>query len=97
MLLWASKFATAKLECSFEMGEWTPLGVPFILLAMVRTPAVLAYNWRHFASRARPVAPKRPSTPGSGGRDRIVVSTLRCGRNNPGSNPGHGKSPSFFI
>ena len=22
-------------------------------------------------------------------RDRIVVSTLRCGRNNPGSNPGH--------
>ncbi len=21
--------------------------------------------------------------------DRIVVSTLRCGRNNPGSNPGH--------
>ena len=27
-------------------------------------------------------------------RDRIVVSTLRCGRNNPGSNPGHG---SFLI
>ena len=26
-------------------------------------------------------------------RDRIVVSTLRCGRNNPGSNPGHG---TFF-
>ena len=23
-------------------------------------------------------------------RDRIVVSTLRCGRNNAGSNPGHG-------
>ena len=23
-------------------------------------------------------------------RDSIVVSTLRCGRNNPGSNPGHG-------
>ena len=23
-------------------------------------------------------------------RDRIVVSTLRCARNNPGSNPGHG-------
>ena len=22
-------------------------------------------------------------------RDRIVVSTLRCGRNNPGSNHGH--------
>ena len=31
------------------------------------------------------------------GRDRIVVSTLRCGRNNPGSNPGHGSgSRSFF-
>ena len=27
----------------------------------------------------------------SGGRpDCIVVSTLRCGRNNPGSNPGYG-------
>ena len=25
------------------------------------------------------------------GRDRLVVRTLRCGRNNPGSNPGHGK------
>ena len=24
-------------------------------------------------------------------RDRIVVSTSRCGRDNPGSNPGHGK------
>ena len=24
------------------------------------------------------------------GRDRIVVSTSRCGRDNPGSNPGHG-------
>ena len=29
------------------------------------------------------------------GRDRIVVSTLRCGRNNPGSNPGHGMSMSY--
>ena len=27
-------------------------------------------------------------------RDSIVVSTLRCGRNNPGSNPGHG---TFFF
>ena len=26
MLLWASKFATAKIECSFEMGKYTPLG-----------------------------------------------------------------------
>ena len=24
------------------------------------------------------------------GRDRLEVRTLRCGRNNPGSNPGHG-------
>ena len=29
-------------------------------------------------------------------RDRIVVSTLRCGRSNPGSNPGHGKTQLFF-
>ncbi len=28
-------------------------------------------------------------------RDRIVVSTLRCGRNNPGSNPGH--DTDFFY
>ena len=27
---------------------------------------------------------------GRTGRDRIVVSTSRCGRDNPGSNPGHG-------
>ena len=27
-------------------------------------------------------------------RDRLVVRTLRCGRSNPGSNPGHG---SFFL
>ena len=26
-------------------------------------------------------------------RDRLVVRTLRCGRSNPGSNPGHG---TFF-
>ena len=25
------------------------------------------------------------------GRDRIVVSTSRCGRDNPGSNPGQGR------
>ena len=31
-----------------------------------------------------------------GSRDRIVVSTLRCGRNNPGSNPGHGTLRNFF-
>ena len=30
-------------------------------------------------------------------RDRIVVSTLRCGRNNPGSNPGHGTYPHDCI
>ena len=27
-------------------------------------------------------------------RDRLVVRTLRCGRNNPGSNPGYG---TFFF
>lgn len=29
-------------------------------------------------------------------RDRLVVRTLRCGRSNPGSNPGHGMD-NFFI
>ena len=35
LLLWASKFATVKIKCGFEMGKQTHLGVPFILLAMV--------------------------------------------------------------
>ena len=30
------------------------------------------------------------------GRDRLVVRTLRCGRSNPGSNPGHGTFILFF-
>ena len=30
------------------------------------------------------------SRSGKYGHDRIVVSTSRCGRDNPGSNPGHG-------
>ena len=29
------------------------------------------------------------------GRDRLVVRTLRCGRSNPGANPGHGMD-NFF-
>ena len=39
MLLWTSKFATVKVECSFEIGKWTSLGergVSFILLAIVQ-------------------------------------------------------------
>ena len=31
------------------------------------------------------------------GRDRLVVRTLRCGRSNPGSNPGHGMDKFFFL
>ena len=31
------------------------------------------------------------------GRDRLVVRTLRCGRSNPGSNPGHGIFVSYFF
>ena len=30
-------------------------------------------------------------------RDRLVVRTLRCGRSNPGSNPGHGMLRNFFL
>ena len=29
-------------------------------------------------------------------RDRLVVRTLRCGRRNPGSNPGHGMRKKFL-
>ena len=42
MLLWASKFATTKIECSFEMSKKTPLRVTFILLAMVYHGTFLA-------------------------------------------------------
>ena len=31
------------------------------------------------------------------GRDRIVVSTSRCGRDNPGSNPGHGRKFQLCV
>ena len=31
------------------------------------------------------------------GRDRLVVRTLRCGRSNPGSNPGHGIFAIYFF
>ena len=31
------------------------------------------------------------------GRDRIVVSTSRCGRDNPGSNPGHGRGCGSLL
>ena len=30
-------------------------------------------------------------------RDRLVVRTLRCGRSNPGSNPGYSSDPFFFF
>ena len=30
-------------------------------------------------------------------RDRLVVRTLRCGRSNPGSNPGHGIQKQLFC
>ena len=30
-------------------------------------------------------------------RDRLVVRTLRCGRSNPGSNPGHGTFFPFLF
>lgn len=38
----------------------------------------------------------RKSTQPVVSRDRIVVSTLRCGRSNPGSNPGHGSFCTFL-
>ena len=34
---------------------------------------------------------------GAIGRDRIVVSTSRCGRDNPGSNPGHGRVACLSV
>ena len=36
-------------------------------------------------------------TMSSDSRDRIVVSTSRCGRDNPGSNPGHGSGCAVAV
>merc|ERR1712143_137233 len=36
-------------------------------------------------------------TKSSVSRDRLVVRTLRCGRSNPGSNPGHGMDKNFLV
>jgi hypothetical protein len=36
-------------------------------------------------------------TKSSVSRDRLVVRTLRCGRSNPGSNPGHGMQKQYFL
>ena len=54
------------------------------------------YGRRYFChdAYALPVRKLAVHVSSSGSRDRIVVSTLRCGRNNPGSNPGHG---TFFF
>jgi hypothetical protein len=38
-----------------------------------------------------------PPTKSLVSRDRLVVRTLRCGRSNPGSNPGHGIQKQLFC
>ncbi|XP_038418341.1 translation initiation factor IF-2-like [Canis lupus familiaris] len=49
-------------------------------------------TWNDFASRG-PAAAAEPAAGRVARRDRIVVSTLRCGRSNLGSNPSHGTLP----
>ena len=44
-----------------------------------------------YSERVKTQIFKLPKTSWRDGRDRIVVSTSRCGRENPGSNPGHGR------
>ena len=44
-----------------------------------------------------PVSRSSSPTKSSVSRDRLVVRTLRCGRSNPGSNPGHGMPEQFFF
>ena len=55
------------------------------------------YGRRYFCQDAYALSVRKLAVhmSSSGSRDRIVVSTLRCGRNNPGSNPGHGTFPFF--
>ena len=53
LLLWAGKFATAKSECSFEIGKYAPLWVPFILLLSVpETSSVAIIEWIRLAERS---------------------------------------------
>ena len=46
MLIWASKFATAKIECSFELDKETPLGGSNIYFAGEGTFYSRAEVWR---------------------------------------------------
>ena len=57
------------------------------------------YGRRYFFQDAYPLSFRKLAVhmSSSGSRDRIVVSTLRCGRNNPGSNPGHGTFFSYYA
>ena len=48
----------------------------------------LTWYWPKFGTR-----PIKSSV----SRDRLVVRTLRCGRSNPGSNPGHGMQKQIFL
>ncbi|KAL1254273.1 hypothetical protein QQF64_016502 [Cirrhinus molitorella] len=72
------------------LRRWTrnPLGSPRAARICARAP--LPTESRHaagpFCVRTAGAASREPVAR----RDRIVVSTLRCGRSNPGSNPGHG-------
>ncbi|KAL1254240.1 hypothetical protein QQF64_016469 [Cirrhinus molitorella] len=72
------------------LRRWTrnPLGSPRAARICARAP--LPTESRHgagpFCVRTAGTASREPVAR----RDRIVVSTLRCGRSNPGSNPGHG-------
>ena len=57
------------------------------------------YGRRYFCQDAYALSVRKLAVhmSSSGSRDRIVVSTLRCGRNNPGSNPDHGTFFSYYA
>ena len=48
--LWTRKFATAKIECRYEMGKKTPLGVPFILQLMISKTFAIADQLQVYVS-----------------------------------------------
>ena len=53
-------------------------------------------HFRHTARSLNLMLKICVASSGISGRDRIVVSTSRCGRDNPGSNPGHGM-PALLL
>ena len=64
--------------------------IPSITLRLTNQIIGIMYLSNHFGAQSSPATKAFISLQQYICRDRLEVRTLRCGRNNPGSNPGHG-------